>query len=151
MSSSIPSFRICSNSSSSLESTPTPSVWAIPVSVLQQLTISLNLRLCLRHARVCVLKIRGQVIFVFMLLPPSTLPAIECPCHCLVVKSCLTCLQPHGLSTTTFLYPRDFPGKNTGVGHHFLLQGIFLTQGLNPCLLHWQADSLPVSHLGSSL
>ena len=41
---------------------------------------------------------------------------------------------------------RDFPGKNTGVGCHFLLQGIFLTQGLNLCflhLLHWQASSLP--------
>ena len=32
---------------------------------------------------------------------------------------------------------------------HFLLQGIFPTEGLNPCLLHWQADSLPLSCLGS--
>ena len=42
------------------------------------------------------------------------------------------------------LCPWDFPGKNPGVGCHFLLQGIFLTQGSNPhllCLLHWQADS----------
>ena len=31
-----------------------------------------------------------------------------------------------------------FPGKNTGVGCHFLLHGIFLTQGLNLGLLHWQ-------------
>jgi len=31
------------------------------------------------------------------------------------------------------------------VGCHALLQGIFPTQGLNPSLLHWQADSLPVS------
>ena len=31
--------------------------------------------------------------------------------------------------------PRNFPGKNTGVGCHFLLQGIFPTQGLNPHLL----------------
>ena len=30
----------------------------------------------------------------------------------------------------------EFPGKNTGVGCHFLLQGIFPTQGLNPCLPH---------------
>ena len=30
----------------------------------------------------------------------------------------------------------DSPGKNTGVGCHFLLQWIFLTQGLNPGLLH---------------
>ena len=40
---------------------------------------------------------------------------------------------------------RFFPGKNIGVDCHFPLQGIFLTQGLNPRLLHWQADPLPVS------
>ena len=33
------------------------------------------------------------------------------------------------------------------MGSHFLLQGISLTQELNPGLLHWQADSLPLSHL----
>ena len=44
---------------------------------------------------------------------------------------------------------RDSPGKNTEVGCHFLLQGIFPTQGLYLYLLHWQADSLPLSHLGS--
>ena len=43
----------------------------------------------------------------------------------------------------------DFPGKNTGVGCQFLLQGIFPTQGLNPGLQHWQAASLPVGHLGT--
>ena len=46
----------------------------------------------------------------------------------------------------------EFSRKATGEGCHFLLQGIFLTQGLNPCLLHllhWQADSLPPSHLES--
>ena len=47
------------------------------------------------------------------------------------------------------LYPWDFSGKNTGVGCYFLLQGIFLTQGSNLCLLHWQADSLLLSHQGS--
>ena len=48
--------------------------------------------------------------------------------------------------------PWDFPGKNTGVGCHFLLQEVFLTQGSNLrllCLLHWQADSLPLSYQGS--
>ena len=42
----------------------------------------------------------------------------------------------------------DSPGKNTGLGGHTLLQGIFPTQGLNPrllCLLHWQAGSLPLA------
>ena len=44
----------------------------------------------------------------------------------------------------------EFP--NTGVDCHFLLQMIFLSQGLNPrllLLLTWQVDSLPLSHLGS--
>ena len=54
--------------------------------------------------------------------------------------------------TTRLLHPWDSPGKNTGVGYCFLLQGIFLTQELNPSLLHlpyWQADSLPLNLLGS--
>ena len=42
-----------------------------------------------------------------------------------------------------------FPSKNAGVGHHFLLQGIFLTQKSNLCLLHWQVNSLPLSHQAS--
>ena len=37
---------------------------------------------------------------------------------------------------------RIFPGKNTGVGCHILLQGIFPTQGSNLCLLAWQVDAL---------
>ena len=44
------------------------------------------------------------------------------------------------------LCPWDSPGKNTGVGCHALLQGIFPTQGSNPsllCHLHWQVGSLP--------
>ena len=45
-------------------------------------------------------------------------------------------LRPRGLQPTRLLCPWASPGKNTGVGCHFLLQGIFLTQGLNPYLLH---------------
>ena len=44
-------------------------------------------------------------------------------------------LQPHGLGLTRLLCPWDSLGKNTGVGCHSLLQGIFLTQGLNLDLL----------------
>ena len=43
----------------------------------------------------------------------------------------------------------DSPGKDTGVGCPFLLQGIFPTQGWNPHLLQWQVNPLPLSHLGS--
>ena len=59
-------------------------------------------------------------------------------------------LQPHGLQPTRLLCPWDFPHKNTGVGCHFLLHGIFPTQGSSPDLLHRQADSLLLSHLRSS-
>ena len=53
-----------------------------------------------------------------------------------VTKSRLTLLQPHGLQPTRLLCPWDFPGKNTGVGSHFPLQGIFQTQGSNLGLLY---------------
>ena len=45
----------------------------------------------------------------------------------------------------------DSPGKNTGIGCHVLLQGIFLTQILNLllfCLLHWQVGALPLAPPG---
>ena len=68
-------------------------------------------------------------------------------------QSCLT-LRPHGLQPTRLLRPRASPGKSTGVGCRFLLQGIFPTQRLNLgylCLLHWQAGSLSLCHLGSPI
>ena len=48
----------------------------------------------------------------------------------LVTKLCLSLLPLHGL----YLYPWDFPGKNTGVVCHFLLQGILLAQGSRTCI-----------------
>ena len=48
------------------------------------------------------------------------------------------------------LCPWNFPGKNIGVGCHFLLQGIFPTQGSKLCLLYllcWQVGSLPAEPL----
>ena len=56
-------------------------------------------------------------------------------------------LQPYGLQPAKLVCPWNFSGKNnTGAGCHFLLQGIFLTQRLNPHLLHllhWQVDAPP--------
>ena len=57
-------------------------------------------------------------------------------------------LQPYGPKPARLLCPWDSPGKNTGVGCHALLQGIFPTQGWNPgllCLLHCHVCSLPLS------
>ena len=74
-----------------------------------------------------------------------------------------TCMFSHSIMPQFFVTPMDysmpgssvywiFPGKNTGMGCHLLLQGIFLTQGSNTCLLcllHWQGDSLPLNDLRS--
>ena len=49
-------------------------------------------------------------------------------------------LQPHELWPARLLCTWDFPVKNTGVGCHFLFQGIFPTQVSNLHLLHWQED-----------
>ena len=48
-------------------------------------------------------------------------------------------MQSYGLQPARLLCLWDSLGKNTGVGSHFLLQGIFLTQGSNPSLLHLPA------------
>ena len=53
----------------------------------------------------------------------------------LVTRSC-PALWSHGLQPTRLICPLDFLGKDTGVGSHFLLQGIFPTQRSNPGLLH---------------
>ena len=60
---------------------------------------------------------------------------------CLVAKLCPTLYDSMDCKPTRFLCLWDFPGKNTGVGCCFFLQGIFLIQGSNPHLLHLQADS----------
>ena len=53
-------------------------------------------------------------------------------------------LRPHELYS-----PWNFPSQNTGLGSLSLPQGMLPTQGSNPCLLRWQADSLPLSYQGS--
>ena len=59
-------------------------------------------------------------------------------------------LQSHGLQPARLLCPWDSPGKNTGVGSHFLLQGIFQIQGSNLGLLHCKQILYHRSHQGSS-
>ena len=64
----------------------------------------------------------------------------------LAAQSCLTLCDPMDCSlpgSSRLPCPWDFPGKNSGVHCHSLLQGIFPTQGSNPGLLHWQVDALP--------
>ena len=67
--------------------------------------------------------------FLNFLLAVSNIYVCVCACvHMLSPLVMSDSLLPH--------YPWKFSGKNTGVGCHFLLWGIFLTQGSNPRLLH---------------
>ena len=60
------------------------------------------------------------------------LPICMSSCVCSVVSDSLQCRE---LQPARLLCSWDSLGKNTGVGCHALLQGIFLTQGMNTCLL----------------
>ena len=101
----------------------------------------------------------GQMAVCFILSLPAPLPHLPPPAlqvnntqlttsgrmvvddsnhneDCMLSPSVLSdSWQPHGLWPTRLLRPWDSPGKNTGVGCHFLLQGIFPTQGSNSHLL----------------
>ena len=66
---------------------------------------------------------------------------------CLAAQSCLTLCDPINYSLAGFsVHGIDFPGKNTGVGCHVLLQGIFPTQGSNPGLPHCRWKLYHLSH-----
>ena len=67
-----------------------------------------------------------------------------------VIQSCPSLQDPMNCSPPSSSV-HGIPSKNTRVGCHFLLQSIFLTQGLNPCLLYWQVDPLLLSHQRSSI
>ena len=71
-------------------------------------------------------------------------------CYAILSRSVVSdSLQPHGLYPTRLLCPWDSPGKNTGVGCHALLQGIFPTQGSNPGLPHCRQILYHLSHQGN--
>ena len=76
-----------------------------------------------------------------------------CPFLCVCVSRLVVsnCLQPHGLEPTRLLCPWNSPGENTRMSCHFLLQGIFLTQGSNLGLLHCQQILYHLSHQGRRL
>ena len=70
----------------------------------------------------------------------ARLQAFVCVCVCVCVHVCVSSSVVSNSATpwtiAKLLCSWDFPDKNSGVGCHFLLQGIFLTQGSNPSLLH---------------
>ena len=69
---------------------------------------------------------------------------------CLVAQSSPTLCDTMDCSPPGFSVPEDSPCKNTRVGCHALLQGIFPTQGWNPGLLHCRWILYQLSHKGSA-
>ena len=74
-----------------------------------------------------------------------------CAVLCLVAQSCPTLCNPRDCSPPGSSVHGDSACKNTGVGCHALLQGIFLTQGSNPGLPHCRQIPYHLSHQGSPL
>ena len=74
------------------------------------------------------------------------------PRHWWLLSSCcrVQFLRPHGPQPASLLWPWDSPGKNTGVGRHSLLQGIFTTQESHPGLLHCRQILYQLSYEGSA-
>ena len=72
-------------------------------------------------------------------------------CHCLhlVIQSCPIICNPMDCSPPDPSVLEDSPGKNTGVGCHAFLQGIFPIQELNPGLPHCRRILYLLSHQGS--
>ena len=81
--------------------------------------------------------------------PPSKLRTTGVQvCVWLVAQSCPTICDPMNCSPPGSSVHGDSPGKNTGVGCHALLQGIFPTQGSNPGLPHCRQIFYHLSHQG---
>ena len=155
-------------------SLPIPSLWVIPLHQPLALVscIQHGLAICFTYDNIHVSMLFSQII------PP--LPSTEsksllyiCLFCCLTYRVIVTIflnsvymrydgvgiscsvmpdsLRPHGLQPTRLLCLWDFPGKDTGVGHHFLLQGIFPTQGSNPGILHCRQILYQLSYKGSPI
>ena len=83
-------------------------------------------------------------------MPMTTIsPSIFSRVLCLVTQSCLILCNPMDCSLPGSSVHGDSPGKNTGVGCHTLLQGIFPTKGSNPGLPHCRQILYCLSHQGS--
>ena len=82
-------------------------------------------------------------------MPQGALSYLILACvHAQSLQSCPTLCNPMDYSLPGLLSMGFSRQEYTGVDCHFLLQGLFPTQGSNSCLQHWQADSLPLSYQG---
>ena len=124
----------CSQSGSSVHG-------ILQAKILERTAISTSRESCWSRdwTQVSCLPSRGFFLTSAMLLPSPIFKILLCALLSPPVTS--NSLQTHGLQLARLLRLWDSPGKNTGVGCHVLLQGIFPTQWSNSGLLHW--DFLP--------
>ena len=111
----------------------------------EKLVLCMNAELICSQSCLIRVKIMQAIKIIFLSSFSLDVPFVLSFSH---VQLC----DPMDCSTAGSSVHGIFPGKNTGMGSHFLLQGIFPTHGLNLhllCLLQWQADSLPLCHLRS--
>ena len=97
----------------------------------------------------------AEMTLRFTIVGPKIFTDLSVKCTFKVFWKCFfkvsDSLQPQGLQHARFLCPWNSPVKNIRVGCHSLLQGIFLTQGSNPGLLHCRWILHHLSHQGSPL
>ena len=93
------------------------------LSSASSLSLSLSLSLSMWSLNLGASDIRKNIIIKMHYMPA-----------CWVASLVSDSLQLHRPYPSRLLWPWDSPGKSTGVGCSSLLQGIFLNQGLNPCL-----------------
>ena len=134
---------------------PLPSLWVVPVHQPQASSIMhrtwtgdlfhIRYYTCFNailpnHPTLSLSKVRSVHLCLFCCLAYRVIVTIFLNSMKVKVKSLsrVQLFATCGLSPTKLLRPWDCPGKNTGVGCHFLLQGIFLTQGSNPGLSHFR-------------
>ena len=84
------------------------------------------------------------VIFFFGIITHRGVHVCMCVFHCIQLFCDPVDSSRPGAAVDGILQARIL-----GVRFHFFLQGIFPTQGSSAHLLHWQSDSLPLSHQGS--
>ena len=102
----------------------------------------------IKRVEQCFSKFQSQGLLDGLLRQsPSFLFSFPLPIHTRVLGR-VWLFVTHRLQPARLLCSRGFPGKNTGVRCHFLLQGIFRAQGSSPHLLCWQVDSFPLCHRG---
>ena len=111
--------------------------WAVQFMGLQRDTTErLNIHTLLIYSAMLVSGVQqSDSIYTYTYICINSFPD-SFPLCGTCAQSCPILCNPFGLLPTRFLCPWGFSGKDTGVGCCSLLQGLFLTLELNPCLLY---------------